>query len=653
MGFTKKQLEELMTEQRILVKVHEDFIKECENLFECRNAKYWKRSEIERFIDTMPLFKEQKSYYEAMKKENNIVTKQELKRKYKLSKNDPRLLFYGKTRIFHKFRIIDDEIYRISRNTEKYLEDFETEFNPADGERVIAIEDAFDLIAEFIVQEEVINDNVSLSFSEINKMLSVHYHGLSEKLVSRFLTVCTEAYTEKNKSGSENELESEPEESSGMKPEASGEGNDPEACGEGKNPESSGEGKNPESSGEENNQYEMTQEKEWTDDDDFLVAKKSKGKKTVRTNKYLLSSTDDSSSEDDSFVKRFPKTSTKKKSIRKKKGTGSVSKSGLKKKKDTKKHIETPGVSDGSNKKDTTSKTNIVSTSEKNRSYSSSISVDEDADDGFAISDVAGDSNHNDTESKTTIDTTAENKNSNLSSNKVDDDDDDDIVVSQVAAGDSNKNDTGSSTNMSSNVEKSSSNSSSSSINSNRNKKGNQSDSGSNDQSDIYNSKESGGRGDGNDHFDSNHSISESITTYIKSLGNNVKFHSIALYMFCVDAKYGGKKTIPKNLQRKLEIQTTFVLMVIDLATAFCWFEDCGHVPNNAYLVMEKLGRIFGIEGYPSTISYFDSGRSFNEERYYQIGETTFDYDFNTPFGNQKYKKEYNKTSIAYQAEVG
>ena len=55
MGFTKKQLEEFMTEQRDLFKVHKNFISDFENLFDCKNSKYWKRSGIERFIATMPL----------------------------------------------------------------------------------------------------------------------------------------------------------------------------------------------------------------------------------------------------------------------------------------------------------------------------------------------------------------------------------------------------------------------------------------------------------------------------------------------------------------------------------------------------------------------------------------------------------------------
>ena len=83
------------------------------------------------------------------------------------------------------------------------------------------------------------------------------------------------------------------------------------------------------------------------------------------------------------------------------------------------------------------------------------------------------------------------------------------------------------------------------------------------------------------------------------------------------------------------------ILVVQCLLTKYTMFRKVS-IPTCLTEVRSLLATMFGDFSFPRTVSYFQSGISFNEDRYTKslFGTVNFSFDFKTAFGNQKYRQK-------------
>lgn len=84
--------------------------------------------------------------------------------------------------------------------------------------------------------------------------------------------------------------------------------------------------------------------------------------------------------------------------------------------------------------------------------------------------------------------------------------------------------------------------------------------------------------------------------------------YSVILDLFLLDFLHPGKEGKTEQI---------FTLMIMDIGSTKCWFKHVGSKKENLFLnISKKIIEIFGDDGIPQFVSYFNSGKHFNLNRY-------------------------------------
>ena len=667
MAFTKIALQLLSNNDRGKATAKSFYLRETGKVLKNRkdNGREWKMEEQKEFISAEPFAKKIKLLNKEIKESQaNSEEKKALMNRLKAAKEKEQIVPFVEQRKMQKFAkhfLHNETVYRCKKQAlKKYQDNPNQDFDPKDGRPVIPAENCFKLFTDTILNDSTIPDNQNLKGSvfqkSLNATLGQKYYAVTLELVTKYIDSCALAFerhlTETQDSESDDSTDDDHDKS------------DDET-------ESSSSNKSVKKGEESVSRSEKT----WT-------SPRRGSNKTKNKN-----SNHNTSDNDNDFVNVPPKTlkeaaemrkaATKKKSKAKEKAD--IAKNGNRKKKAS-------AVSDTS---ETTKATKSPSPSPNDDIESSmSKATKEQKGQDLPRKDNENEITHSDeskdNENEITHSDESNTKNSDL---KVDDkktsnnlsiafeqesdidgkqisesnekDETVDVPVNNKVFNESDMDETSKSTKPSPKKGDTNINNGmdSSKCNSDANNKSQKTNNGerANDDDDK---KEAGKEDVGKDTNDgeNNDPTSKNVTTettddpdtYLQSLGRNLPFHSILLHVFC-ETMSCDVPTLSDTSKKSRHNQ--FVLMVMDLATGFCWFYDIGNKKSFIYLVMERLNSLFGAEGYPHSVSYLNCALGFNEDRYKTMENGDIKFDHRTNYGDT-YSKEMKFTSNQFLVGV-
>lgn len=143
----------------------------------------------------------------------------------------------------------------------------------------------------------------------------------------------------------------------------------------------------------------------------------------------------------------------------------------------------------------------------------------------------------------------------------------------------------------------------------------------------------------------------------LSTLGTLRKMHSVVFDLFVTSVHFDSNK-VPKadQLPEPFKVKHfNYTFLICDLGTQKCWFYHLGIDKKTLLLsIMERLEEIFGNDGWPQFVSYFNYGKTFNLRRYTlrRDGVLSFDSQLKT-IENEVDNNFYQvKVCFLYQIEI-